>query len=50
MNDLIATVVKLELLNNRKSISRGTGFFYAIPIESFYNSTTKICLLTHLFQ
>mgnify|MGYP000847114616 CR=1 FL=1 len=44
MNDLIATVVKLELLNNGKAISRGTGFFYAIPIESFYNSTTKICL------
>lgn len=44
MNDLTATVVKLELLNEGKSISKGTGFFYAIPIESFYSSNTKICL------
>lgn len=44
MNDLTATIVKLELLNGGKSISKGTGFFYAIPIESFYNSATKICL------
>lgn len=48
MNDFFTAVAKIELLNKEdKTVSYGTGFFYAIPIEISNQSEINLpCLIT----